>query len=227
MTVVHPDPEVLAALERQEDLLLEELNIKSVERVTHDQDLSTLSFKANFKTLGRRLGKRMKEGAQQIQSFTREEWDKLQAGGVVEVAGEVINIEDILVTHHAKEGVVLEVEDALTVALDTQLDEALIKEGQAREVISRCQKMRKSAGLEISDRVSLIICVDQGGLAEALASFSNEIESELLAVNSETRDFDAGQALIDEYTGEEARLQTAEEIDLGEVRCIVGLKKAK
>ena len=47
-------------------------------------------------------------------------------------------------THHAKEGVVLEVEEALTVALDTQLDEALLCEGYAREVISRCQKMRKS-----------------------------------------------------------------------------------
>ena len=226
MTIVHPDTEVLAALERQEALLLEELNIKSVERVTHDQDLSSLSFKANFKTLGRRLGKAMKEAAQQIQDFTRSEWDRLQAGETIEVVGELISLEDVLVTHHAKEGVVLEVEDALTVALDTQLDDDLVREGHAREVISRCQKMRKSAGLEISDRVELIVCVDQGGLADALAVFSDEIESELLAVSTETRSLDAGEALIKEYTQDTASLQTAEEIDLGDVRCVVGLKKA-
>ena len=125
MTVVHPDQTVLDALQRQELFLLEELNIKSVQLVTDNQELSTLSFKANFKTLGRRLGKRMKEAAQLIQNFNREQWNILQAGGSVEVADEAITSEDVLVTHHAKEGVVLEVEDALTVALDTQLDEAL------------------------------------------------------------------------------------------------------
>ncbi len=226
MTAVHPDEEVLNALKRQEALLLEELNIKAVELVTHDQELSTLSFKANFKTLGRRLGKRMKEGAQEVQSFTRDQWNALMAGESIEVAGEPISVDDVLVTHHAKTGVVLEVEDALTVALDTQLNEALVREGYAREVISRCQKMRKSAGLEISDRVELVICVNEGSLATALTDFSTEIYSELLSVQAETRSFSAGAALINEYTADDAELRTAEEIDLGDYRCIVGLKRA-
>jgi isoleucyl-tRNA synthetase len=227
MTVVHPNQDVLDALNNQELLLLEELNIKSVSLVTHDQDLSTLSFKANFKTLGRRLGKRMKEGAKAIQNFTREEWTLLQAGESVEVAGEMIKADDVMVTHHAKEGVVLEVEDALTVALDTQLDEALLREGYAREVISRCQKMRKSAGLEISDRIELVICVDEGELSYALLTFSDEINSELLVQVSETRRLSEGSVLIESYTSEKSTLRTAEEILFGEMSCVVGLKRAE
>lgn len=226
MTVVHPEQDVLDALQRQESLLLEELNIKEVHLVTHDQELSSLSFKANFKTLGRRLGKRMKEAAQAIQAFTRTEWNTLQAGGSIEIAGEAITAEDVLVTHHAKDGVVLEVEEALTVALDTQLDEALLCEGYAREVISRCQKMRKSAGLEISDRVHLVICVDAGPLANALADFAQEIESELLATSAETKELSEGESLLASFTGANAELSTAEEINFDDMRCIVGLKKA-
>ncbi|MAD60807.1 MAG: isoleucine--tRNA ligase [Myxococcales bacterium] len=227
MTVVHPEQEVLAALQRQESLLLEELNLKEVILVTHDQELSSLSFKANFKTLGRRLGKRMKEAAQAIQTFTREEWNILQSGNTIEIAGEAISADDILVTHHAKEGVVLEVEEALTVALDTQLDEALLCEGYAREVISRCQKMRKSAGLEISDRVHLVVCVDPGPLADALSTFAQEIESELLATSAETKALNAGSDLLESFTGDSNSLSTAEEINFGEMLCVAGLKKAE
>ena len=226
LTVVYPDSAGLESLRRQESLLLEELNLKQVELVTDDQELSSLSFKANFKTLGRRLGKKMKAAAQQIQAFTRDEWSALQAGSLIEVEGEQITPDDVLVTHHAREGVVIEVEDALTVALDTQLDDELIREGLARELISRCQKLRKSAGLEISDRVKLTICVDDEALRTAFEAFRDEVCSELLAVELTIEAQAEGAALLSQLGAEDTTGSSAEEISFDDVSCVAGLVKA-
>ena len=226
LTVVHPDASELESLRRQEPLILEELNIKSVQLVTDNQELSTLSFKANFKTLGRRLGKKMKAGAQQIQSFSRAEWDLLHAGDTIEVEGEAISAEDVLVTHHAREGVVIEVEEALTVALDTQLNDDLIREGWAREIISRCQKLRKAAGLEISDRVILTLCIDDTSLIEAARVFQGEICSELLATQLKLEPLALGAELIETLSAETTRNMSAEEMTIDESSCIAGLVKA-
>jgi isoleucyl-tRNA synthetase len=224
LTVVHPDQSVLEVLSRQEPLILEELNIKSVQLVTDNQELSTLSFKANFKTLGRRFGKKMKIAAQQIQSFTRAEWDHLHAGEVIDIEGESINAGDVLVTHHAREGVVIEVEEALTVALDTQLNDELIREGLAREVISRCQKLRKAAGLEISDRVTLTLCVDDEALINAVNAFQGEISSELLATHLELTSRDKGAKLLND--AENTQYMSAEEMLFDEIICVASLIKA-
>lgn len=226
LTVVYPDSAGLESLRHQESLLLEELNLKQVELVTDDQELSSLSFKANFKTLGRRLGKKMKAAAQQIQAFTRDEWSALQAGSLIEVEGEQITPDDVLVTHHAREGVVIEVEDALTVALDTQLDDELIREGLARELISRCQKLRKSAGLEISDRVKLTICVDDEALRAAFEAFRDEVCSELLAVELTIEAQAEGAALLSQLGAEDTTGSSAEEISFDDVSCVAGLVKA-
>lgn len=181
MTLVHHDQSVLDALHTQSELILEELNLKHLYLVTDDHSLSTLSFKANFKTLGRRFGKRMKGAAQHIASFDRATWDALKQGSPVEVEGEAIHMEDILVTHHPKEGVVLEVEEGMTVALDSILDDDLIREGLAREVISRCQKLRKNSGLAITDRIELDLQVTNLMMHAAIQEYRTEISEELLA----------------------------------------------
>jgi isoleucyl-tRNA synthetase len=181
MTLVHHDQSVLDALHTQSELILEELNLKHLYLVTDDHSLSTLSFKANFKTLGRRFGKRMKGAAQHIASFDRATWDTLKQGSTVEVEGEAISMEDVLVTHHPKEGVVLEVEEGMTVALDSILDDDLIREGLAREVISRCQKLRKNSGLAITDRIELDLQVTDTMMHTAIQEYHTEISEELLA----------------------------------------------
>lgn len=224
LTIVHTDQSVLDALQKQEALLLEELNLKEVSLNTDDQSLSTLSFKANFKTLGRKLGKKMKDAAQRIQSFSRDEWNTLKSGGSIEVEGEEVTQEDIIVTHHAREGVVLEVEGALTVALDTQLDPELVREGLAREVISRGQKLRKAAGLEISDRVAVIICASDDDVCGALQQFEAEISSELLGISFELRPESDAVALLTEYEGLE--LAAAEAFDIDGVACSLALRRA-
>ncbi|MEZ4463831.1 MAG: DUF5915 domain-containing protein [bacterium] len=96
--VVHHDAAARAALETHADIIAEELNVKAVEVVADDAGLATLGFKADFKRLGRRLGKRMKEAADAIGALTRAEWDALAAGGSLTIADEPITAEDVIVT---------------------------------------------------------------------------------------------------------------------------------
>ena len=191
LTVVHRGAAERAALAAQEALILEELNIKELILVADDERLSSLSFKANFKTLGRRLGKRMKAAAAAIGAFDRAAWARLEAGETIEVEGEQIGSADVLVTHHPVEGVVLEAQGALTVAIDTQLDATLIAEGLAREVTSRIQKLRKSEGLEITDRISPSLATDDAQLREAIEAHQRWLMSEVLATSLELSSLDA------------------------------------
>lgn len=180
--IVHHDQSLHQAIARQLPLICEELNVKGGEVTSDDADLATLEFKANFKRLGRRLGKRMREGAQAIAAFTREEWDALQKGESIEVAGEAITVEDVIVTRTPKGDVVIETEGALTVALDVELDAELIQEGLAREVVSKVQRLRKDADFEVTDRIKLTWHTPDAELLAALNAFGGYIATETLAV---------------------------------------------
>ncbi len=106
----------------------------------------------------------------------------MQGGGAVEVLGEAITAEDVLVTRTPKGDVVIETQGAMTVALDTELDAALRSEGLAREVTSRVQRLRKDTGLEVTDRISLVLLTDDADLLDALSAHSAAIADEVLAV---------------------------------------------
>jgi isoleucyl-tRNA synthetase len=181
VTIVHHEAEVLAAIQAQTELVAEELNVKEVIVRADDAALATLSFKANFKTLGRRMGKKMKEAATRIGTLTAEEWAHLANGGSMEIAGEAINAEDIVVNRTARGDVVIEVDAGLTVAIDHTLDEALIHEGWARELTSRLQRMRRDAGLEITDRIDVAISTNSPEMAAALQTHGAGISEEVLA----------------------------------------------
>ena len=169
------------AILSQRELIIEELNVKEVEVVSDDATLAELTFKPNYKTLGRVMGKNMRECAQKVAAFTRAQWKVLEEGGSVEVLGAQLSADDVVVSRSPKEGVVLETVDDLTVALDTHIDEALRAEGWMRETISRIQKARKDAGLAVTDRVSLQLHTESGELAEALKAHSEHIAEEVLA----------------------------------------------
>ena len=183
VTVVHHDPQVLAAVDAHADLIADELNVKSVNARSDDADLCELSFKANFKTLGRRLGKRMREGAAAIAQLDRTAWQTLHDGGSLTVADEAITADDVLVTRAPKGDVVIETDAALTVALDTVLDDDLRREGLAREVTSRLQRLRKDTGLEVTDRISVVLSTSSEALTAALESQRDFISAEVLATS--------------------------------------------
>ena len=181
VTIVHHDSAILAAVDSQIELVCEELNVKEVLARSDDTDLAELSFKANFKTLGRRLGKRMKEAAQAIGQLSLNEWQTLQTGGHIVVADEQITSEDIIVNRTARGDVVIEVDGGLTVAIDHVLDAELIAEGHARELTSRLQRARKDLGLAITDRIDLVIGVSDPNLRSVFESHRDVISGEVLA----------------------------------------------
>ena len=121
VTLVHHDENVQNGLKNQQDLIAEELNVKEVRIQGNDADLTTLSFKANFKTLGRRFGKQMKEAAQQISQLTRDDWTIMSNGGSIDVLGQPVTVDDIIVRREAKDDVVIETYEALVLALETEL----------------------------------------------------------------------------------------------------------
>ena len=157
LTVASPDPVVREAVKHFEADLITELNVKRVDVVQDDSELVSLSIKANFKVLGKRLGGRMKAVAQEIEALPAGDVQALAAGKTVQVSGEEISADDVLFRREALPGRVVESGDTMTCVLDTTMNDALIHEGLARELINRVQTFRKSAELLVSDRIELAI----------------------------------------------------------------------
>ncbi len=179
--VVAHDPAMRAAVEDHAELIAEELNVKQVITRAHADELASLSFKANFKTLGRRFGKEMKACAAAIGALSPEAWHSLQAGGSVDVLGQPVTLEDVLVQRTPKADVVIETEGPLTVALETDLDDGLRREGLARELTATLQRLRKDRGFEVTDRLTVALNPGDGAVAEAVAEHSAWIACEILA----------------------------------------------
>lgn len=186
LTVATPDEAARKALARFSDELLAELNVKSIDLVEDDAGLVTLSAKANFKVLGKRLGKKMKAVAGEIQKLDAEALRAVHDGGSVEVGGETLGADDLIFHRDPLPGRVVESEGGITVVLDTNVDEALEAEGLARELVNRVQNLRKEAGLEVSDRITLCFSCE-GKLADALGrdELAQMVRSETLASDIE------------------------------------------
>ena len=114
-------------------------------------------LKANFKSIGPKFGKKVKTVAELIKNFTKEEIAKIEKGNniVLNVDGEdlAISKDDVEIISSEITGWVVETEDGVTVAIDTELDDALIAEGLAREFVNRIQNMRKDAGFDVTDKI--------------------------------------------------------------------------
>ena len=174
------------------DIIAEELNVKEVEINSDEKDLVDYSAKANFKVLGSRLGKAMKEVAASIQQMRSEKIAQILEGFKHEVSfGEnqkvEISADDLVIQRNEKENLKVLNEGQLTVGFDTEVDQNLINEGLARDIIRAIQTLRKESGFEVSDRIRLIIGGDDEVKA-AYDQFKSFIESETLTLSSE---FDA------------------------------------
>ncbi|MBA2320210.1 MAG: isoleucine--tRNA ligase, partial [Deltaproteobacteria bacterium] len=119
VTVVMPGAADRAALQRQADIVAEELNVKRVEITDDESALAVPSFKANYKTLGKRFGKGMPAVAARVTELTAAEWAGLQRGETVSFEGQEIAADDVVVTFAPKGDLVIAAERGITVALDT------------------------------------------------------------------------------------------------------------
>lgn len=182
------DPGTLALLGSAfaRELVLGELNVKSIGSLAADDGkLCTLRAKANFKVLGKRLGAQMKAVAAAIEVLPAEQVARLRAGGTVGLAlgGDAVEIraEDVLVQVETRADFELETDGRYVVWLDTELDESLVLEGVAREVVNRVNGLRKDSGLAPEDRIVLHAAGTSEPVQAAIERFAPYIAGETLA----------------------------------------------
>ncbi len=182
--IVDRDAEDRAILGANLDIIREELNVKEVVIEAAEDELVSYSAKANFKVLGSKLGKNMKEVASLIQAFTSAEISAIldnQTKKVVYSAGEIeISSDDIIVQRSEKDNVKAVNDGALTVGYDTEITPELLAEGISRDVVRAVQTARKDAGFDVADHINLTIFGSKTA-NDAIAEFSSYISSETLA----------------------------------------------
>jgi len=180
-----PDDRTHRDLQEMIPLLADELNIKEVVLVEDDAEFSEVRYRPNFRSLGPRFGKRMKEVGVFISALDPVQIAALQAGEVLDVADGQISMDDIDLQRQEKEGVVVAIDNNLGVGLDVQLDEELIAECTAREFVNRVQNMRKDAGLDVADRIRIGV-IGQPELESAVVLHRDYIAAETLALEIDT-----------------------------------------
>jgi isoleucyl-tRNA synthetase len=199
VTVVSHDDAARARLQKHAALVAEELNVKEVLVVADDASLATLSFKPNFKTLGKRLGPKLKTVGKGIEAMDRAQWARLEGGGTVLVDQETIGKDDVLVTRTSVGAVVLESTSELTVALETALDEGLKREGILREALRAIQQARQATdGLEVSHRIQLTVATASATVRDVLREFEQLVRDEALVTGDFTVVEDVAQASVGE-----------------------------
>jgi isoleucyl-tRNA synthetase len=184
--VVVADGRERAAIERLADVVREELNVRAVRFVAAADELGSYEVKANYRTLGPLFGKNMPLAAQAIAALDPAHVAAaLRDGGELGIAVDgrehTLTADDLLLSMRAPDGYSVEREGAHAVALDLAIDEDLRLEGHAREIVHAAQNARKSAGLQVEDRIELAIDGDPVLVAAARAH-RDYLAGETLAV---------------------------------------------
>ena len=178
------DAKMKAQINAIKDLVLSEVNVKELEFMSEDSDILVKEIKANFKALGPKYGKHMKAIAAAISSFDQEDIMKLEKENSYNIDADGTEIEistdDVFISSQDIPGLLVANNKGMTVALDVSINEELLEEGIARELINRIQNMRKDAGLEVTDRITLSIAHNDK-IESAIASNKTYICGETLA----------------------------------------------
>ena len=169
-----------------ESLIEDELNVKKVEFVADETNLCDVSYKANFKTLGKKCGPKMKAVAAAIAAAKAVPF---------ECEGFTITADDVLVTRAPKAGLVVASEGAIVVGLDTALTPELVAEGLAREFVSHVQSMRKEADFEVTQRIQLTVECD-GEFRSAIEAHLDYVKNETLALELDFASTDAAEVSL-------------------------------
>jgi isoleucyl-tRNA synthetase len=178
-------PEERAAIERLEDLVREELNVKGVRYVAQADELGRFELKPNYRALGPRFGKNMPQVADAVAALDSERAARtVREGGTVAVAvagkEHPLGPDDLQLVLKPLEGYQVERSGTHAVALDLTLDDELRREGLAREVVHAVQAARKAAGLNVEDRIALTLGGDEE-LLEAARAHEQYVTGETLA----------------------------------------------
>ncbi len=155
------NPHFKEQFEAVENIILSEVNVKEVEYLTDTAGIIKKKIKPNFKTLGPKFGKMMKQISGAVAQFGQEEIDTLEKEGrcEVKVGNEtvVLNSEDVEIMTEDIPGWLVSTEGGMTIALDINLTDELKQEGVAREFINKIQNLRKESNFEVTDRITIKI----------------------------------------------------------------------
>jgi isoleucyl-tRNA synthetase len=158
--------------------------VQEIELVGTDADLVRLRAKANFRTLGKKHGKRTPEVAAAAGMLSQEQLRALEAGQPatiqLDAAPVTFEPEDLVIEREVTSEWLVQSSGPYVVALDPQLDQALRHEGFAREVVSRIQRLRRAAQYEYTTRIQLWVDGDRGAL-DAVSAHADAIRHETLA----------------------------------------------
>ena len=145
-------------IEKVKDLILHEVNVKEIEFVSDEAGIFVKRIKPDFKKLGPKCGKIMKQVAATITAFSQDDIRAIEKNGsaVLNIDGQEVTIDvtDVEIVAEDIPGWVVANQDALTVALDIELTEDLLNEGYAREFVNRIQNYRKDSNMDVSDRIT-------------------------------------------------------------------------
>ena len=183
---------VRAQLEQVKNLILTEVNVKEAEFLADTTGVITKKIKPNFRVLGKKYGAQMKEIAAAFAKLDQQTISAIQAAGdyTLDLASGPVALvpEDYEISSEDMPGWLVASEGQLTIALDIQLSDALLREGTARELINRIQNLRKDNGFDVTDKVDVLIVADGEDYKEieaSLADYKDYIASQTLALSVE------------------------------------------
>jgi len=186
----HNDKEMI---QRMENVILEEINVKAIEYVAMDNEIIRWKVKPNFKILGAKHGKQTPNIAKQIQQLQAQQILELSSKGEIIMSLETtlsqnglvqqIRVEksDVEILSEDIKGWLVASDNEITVALDTELTDELINEGFAREFVNRVQNLRKDSNFEITDRIKIFYKTTER-LHKAISSMKEYVQNETLAI---------------------------------------------
>ncbi|GHU59511.1 isoleucine--tRNA ligase [Spirochaetia bacterium] len=210
--LVTRNPEEKKVLLEMEDIIREELNVKDVLFRDNEEDLVEYQAKANFRVLGKELGKDMKAAAVRIEALSQSEIQGLLEGATlsIEADGRAVDItaEKLDIRRIEKANLKVLNEGTLTVGLHTEVTEELSREGDVRDLVRGVQNARKEQGLEVSDRIRLRL-FGPDKLKAAWEVFADYVAAETLATSVE-------------WAGADGMI----EIEAGDEKWLVHLEKA-
>jgi isoleucyl-tRNA synthetase len=214
--LVTKDQQEKRILIEMEDLIKDELNVRSLVFRENEEELVVYTAKPNYRVLGKQLGKDMKAAAARIEGLSMREIQSLLEGATLsmeigrgDTALRVFDLteEGVIIARTEKENLKVLNEGSLTVALDPELSDELIQEGMARDLVRGIQNLRKEMDLEVTDRIELFLFGSQR-VKEAVEANEGSLKYDTLAVSWQWKKHDR-----------------AVEIECGQEKCLVYLKK--
>ncbi len=182
--LISSNAELLESLKKQMQLIADELNVKHIELHSDETQFVQWHAKPNFPVLGKKIGKLIPQAQKTIGNFTRAQILSLAAGQNLSVAigDQMVELEpmDVQIERKVKPGMAAGNQNDLTVALDTELNDDLLEEGMARELVNKINTMRRDAGFQVTDRIRVTMQTTNR-VQSCFAKYQDYITHEVLA----------------------------------------------